>query len=220
MFSLAIKGDEDEPADLTLLVLPTVPKVQQGEPREVVALTRDEMANMVWAIETVIPLPTGRTRGGNVAAAEYRGYLQGLLDASALPPASVAWKADVRFDIMTTVPEHWIPFVPEHVAGSNRQIQLRRASMPRFLENDPAPTFERVRPRTTLLSEGLAENKPYRIHEEEVSRAGTRVLQAYQRTRWNDSRGFTWLAVEKHTGRVEGHSVLAFDRLAPAGKTA
>jgi hypothetical protein len=220
MFSLAIKGDEDQPADLALLMLPTVPKIHEGEPREGVALTRDEMANMVWGSETIVPLPTGRTRGGNVAAAEYRDFLQGLLDSSELPPpAPIEWKADVRYDIMTTVPEHWIPFVPEHVSGSNRQIQLRRAAMPRFLAHDQAPTFERVRPRTTLLSEGLTDKKPYRIHEEEVSRAGTHVLQAYQRTRWNDGRVFTWLGVEKRTGRGEGHSGLAFDRLAPTGKT-
>jgi hypothetical protein len=55
--------------------------------------------------------------------------------------------------------------------------------------------------------------------EKEVSRAGTHVLQAYQRTRWNDGRVFTWLGVEKRTGRGEGHSGLAFDRLAPTGKT-
>lgn len=219
MFSLSIKGDADEAADLTLLVLPTVPKIQEGEPREVIALTRDEMANMVWGIETIVPLPTGWTRGGNVAAAEYRAYLQHLLDESGVPaPAPIERKADIRYDIMTTVPEHWIPFVPEHVAGSNRQIQLRRAAMPRFLERDPAPAFERVRPRTTLLREGLAENKPYRIHEEEVSRAGTHVLQKYQRTRWNDGRVFTWLGVERRTGRGEGHSGLAFDRIVPGAK--
>jgi len=218
MFSLSIKGDEDVPADLTLLVLPTVPKIQEGEPLEIVALTRDEMANMVWGIETTVPLPSGRTRPGNVAAAEYRAHLQAILDASAPAPTPIVWKADVRYDIMSTVPEHWIPFVPEHVTGSNRQIQLRRAAMPRFLEHDPAPTFERVRPRTTILSEGLAELKPYRIHEEEVSRAGTHVMQAFQRTRWNDGRVFIWLGAEKHTGRGEGHSGLAFDRLLPTGK--
>ena len=83
MFGLSIKGRADERAEQTLLMLPTVPKIQQGDPREVVVLTRDEMANMVWGIETVVPLPTGRTRGGNVAAAEYRELLQALLDASA-----------------------------------------------------------------------------------------------------------------------------------------
>ncbi len=119
---------------------------------------------------------------------------------------------------MTTVPENWIPFVPEHVPGSNRQIQLRRAAMPRFLENENPPAFERVRPRTVLLREGLDQNKPYYIHEEEVPRAGTRVLQTFQRTRWNNGQVFTWVGVKKRTGRGEGHSGLAFDRIVPAKK--
>ncbi|MEJ1961107.1 MAG: hypothetical protein WDO56_05965 [Gammaproteobacteria bacterium] len=219
MFSLNIKGQQDEKADLTLLMLPTVPKTQDGAPREVVALTRDEMANMVWGIETVVPTPSGWPRGGSIAAGELHAHLQALLDAGGAPAAApIEWKAAIRYDVMTTVPEHWIPFVPEHVEGSNRQIQLRRAAMPRFLQNDPAPTFERVRPRTTLLSEGLDRGLPYRIHEEEVPRAGAHVLQAFQRTRWNDGRVFVWLGVRKRTGRGEGHSGLAFDGIPPTGK--
>jgi hypothetical protein len=197
-------------------VLPTGPKVQDGAPREVIALARDEMANMVWGIETTIPLPSGGTRAGNVAAGEFHDHLQGQLDAAGGAPSQlIEWKADVRYDIMTTVPEHWIPFVPEHVENDNRQIQLRRAAMPRYLANDPAPTFERVRPRTTLLREGLDQGRPYRLHEEEVQRAGTHVIQSFQRTRWIDGRVFTWLAVRKQTGRGEGHSGLAFDRIVP-----
>jgi hypothetical protein len=216
MFSLNIKGEQDEPADLTLLILPTVPKIQEGAPLEEVALIRDEMANMVWGIESVVPMPHGWQRRGNIAAAEYHDHLQALLDQTAVaPPAPVEWKAEFRYDIMTTVPEHWIPFVPEHVENDNRQIQLRRAAMPRYLANDPAPTFERVRPRTTLLREGLDSNEPYRIHEEEVPRAGVHVLQAFQRTRWNDGKVFNWIGVKKRTGRGEGHSGLAFDRIVP-----
>ena len=86
--------------------------------------------------------------------------------------------------------------------------------MPRYLVDDPAPSFERVRPRTTLLREGLDRNQPYRIHEEEVPRAGVQTAQAFQRTRWNDGKVYTWLGVSKQTGRGEGHSGLAFDRLA------
>jgi hypothetical protein len=176
-------------------------------------------AEEVWGIESVVPMPHGGTRGGNVAAAEYHAHLQALLDAQGLPPAApVDFKADFRYDLMTTVPEHWIPFVPEHVPGDNRQIQLRRAAMPRTLENDPAPSFERVRPRTTLLREGLDRNEPYRIHEEEVTRAGTHVLQAFQRTRWTDGRVVTWLGTRKQTGRGEGHSGLAFDRIVPTSR--
>ena len=114
---------------------------------------------------------------------------------------------------MTTVPENWIPFIPEHIPNDNRQIQLRRAAMPRYLANDPAPTFERVRPRTTLLREGLDEQKAYYIHEEEVPRAGMRVSELYRRTRWNNGKVFTWLGIKKNTGRGEGHSGLAFDQI-------
>jgi hypothetical protein len=220
MFSLNIKGPQDESADLTLLVLPTVPKIQESEPLEEVALIRDEMANMVWGIETVVPLPHGWRRRGNIAAAEYHDHLQALHDDFAPPPpAPIEPRADVRYDIMTTVPEHWIPFVPEHVEGDQRQIQLRRAAMPRLLANDPAPTYERVRPRTTLLREGLDKNAPYRIHEEEVPRAGAHVLRSFQRTRWNDGKVHTWIAMKKRTGRGEGHSGLAFDRIVPTRQT-
>ncbi len=219
LFSLSIKGQADEPADLTLLMLPTVPKIQDGTPQEEIALARDEMANMVWGIETAIPLPSGGTRAGNVAAGEFHDHLQAQLDAAGgVPTEPIEWKADVRYDIMTTVPEHWIPFVPEHVENDNRQIQLRRAAMPRFLVNDPAPTFERVRPRTTLLREGLDRAQPYRLHEEEVPRSGTHVMQSFQRTRWNDGSVFTWLGVRKQTARGEGHSGLAFDRIVPTGR--
>ena len=210
MFGLNIKGTVDEPADLTLLVLPTVPKIQESAPLEEVAFIRDEMANMVWGIETVVPMAHGWSREGNIAAAELDAYLRAALP----PPALFQPKASFRYNIMTTVPENWIPFVPEHVANSNRQIQLRRAAMPRY-PYDLTPNFERVRPRTTLLREGLDANKPYHIHEEEVPRAGMRVAELYQRTRWKNGRVFIWLGINKNTGRGEGHSGLAFDQIVP-----
>jgi hypothetical protein len=208
MFALNIKGATDEPADLTLLVLPTVPKIQESSALEEVAFIRDEMANMVWGIETVVPMAHGWSREGNIAAAELDAFLRAALP----PPPPFEPKAAFRYNIMTTVPENWIPFVPEHVPNSNRQIQLRRAAMPRY-PYDLTPNFERVRPRTTLLREGLDANKPYHIHEEEVPRAGMRVAELYQRTRWKNGKVFVWLGVKKNTGRGEGHSGLAFDQI-------
>jgi len=208
MFALNIKGTTDEPADLTLLVLPTVPKIQESSALEEVAFIRDEMANMVWGIETVVPMAHGWSREGNIAAAELDAFLRAALP----PPPPFEPKAAFRYNIMTTVPENWIPFVPEHVPNSNRQIQLRRAAMPRY-PYDLTPNFERVRPRTTLLREGLDANKPYHIHEEEVPRAGMRVAELYQRTRWKNGKVFVWLGVKKNTGRGEGHSGLAFDQI-------
>lgn len=116
---------------------------------------------------------------------------------------------------MSSVPENWIPMIPVHVAGDNREVQLRRAALLRIMEGDTDPTPEPVRPRTSLLRAGLDEapRTGYLLHEEEVPRAGTAVTTSFQRTRWNAGRTFVWLGVRKQTGRGEGSSGLAFDRL-------
>ena len=44
-----------------------------------------------------------------------------------------------------------------------------------------------------------------------MPRAGVRVTQSFQRTRWSDGRAWVWLGVRKQTGRGEGSSGLAFD---------
>jgi hypothetical protein len=102
-----------------------------------------------------------------------------------------------------------------HVDGSNREIQLQRAALPRILEGHPEASGAKVEPRTVLLREGLDRASPqaYFVHEEEVPRAGTRVFQAYQRTRWTDGKVFVWLGVSRQTGRGEGSSGLRFDEL-------
>jgi hypothetical protein len=173
---------------------------------------RDEMANMVWGIELRVPLASGRTLRGAEAAYQTLALYRRLLGAGTEAPVEPA--ASIRYQVMNTVPENWIPFVPVHVPGSNRQIQLQRAAMPRILEGDPDPPAK-VRPRTILLREGLDRTpaEPYFVHEEEVPRTGVRVAQAYQRTRWRDGRVVVWLGADKSTGRGEGSSGLAFDRL-------
>jgi len=124
-----------------------------------------------------------------------------------LPPDAVA---PLRYQVMNTVPEHWIPFISVHVDDSVRETQLQRAALPRFLEGDPNLP-KKVRPRTTLLRH--KQPNAYFIHEEEVPRAGIVVTQSYQRTRWVGGKVFTWLGVRKQTGRGEGWSGLKFDTL-------
>lgn len=217
MFTLNVQGQSGEQADTSLLLLSTAPKVLESSPLEEVVLIRDEMANMVWGIERVIPLPTGWGKSGPEAALEtYRFYAARLADelATTPPPPPPEPAAPIRYEVMNTVPEEWIPFVPVHLAGDNREIQLQRAAMPRILEGDPRLPVK-VRPRTTLLRVGLdrAPKTAYFLHEEEVPRAGVVVQQVYKRTRWNGGRAFVWLGISKHTGRGEGSSGLAFDQL-------
>ena len=121
---------------------------------------------------------------------------------------------------MSSVPENWIPFLPVHVDGSNREIQLQRAAMPRVLDGATGPPAK-VQPRTVLLRQGLDRTpaQTYVVHEEEVPRAGARLFQTFARTRWTDGSVHVWQRVRRQTGRGEGSSGLSFDEATdvPAG---
>jgi hypothetical protein len=165
-----------------------------------------------------VPLPNGWSTSGFEAAAQYHAFLQQQvtkkfgLPADSSPLKDGDEEAKIRYDIMNEVPENWIPFIPAHVLDNNREVQLQRAAMPRILTgNKDKP--DKIRPRTGLLQPGLADKQPYFIHEEEVPRAGIRVEQSFQRTRWNDGKVFVWFGARKTTGKGEGSSGLAFDRI-------
>jgi hypothetical protein len=295
MFALSTKGQFGEKADTNLLLLPTVPKVQEGEPIEEVLLLRDEITNMVWGVERRVPLASGISKRGAEAARELVLFLQkplieeferlqnAISELEKVPASErsqqqkddlVRFVADlkkiqppkplteeferlqkriselgsipeidrspdqirelvgkveelkriqlpvetpkIRYQVMNTVPEHWIPFIPVHLEGDNRQVQLQRAAMLRFLEWDPDHQHpKKVRPRTALLRQGLDQSprQAYFIHEEEVPRAGVQVTQAFQRTRWHNGRTLVWLGIKKQVGRGEGASGLVFDQI-------
>jgi hypothetical protein len=225
MFTINVGGREQAAADTSLLLLPTVPKVQESAPWEDVMLVRDESANMVWAVETAIPLATGDPKDGLEAARQLRSFLEQQLAAriagGAAPAPPLPAVAAIRYQAMSTVPENWVPFIPVHIPGNNRKIQLQRAAMPRILETDPEPPIK-IRPRTPVMREGLDVKpaKPYFVHEEETPRAGARVLGYFERTRWTDGRVYTWLRLRKQTGRGEGSSGLAFDEIIPVPRKA
>ena len=220
--------DPGSPGDRSLLMLPTAPHIQESELLEDVLLIRDEAANMVWGIEKTVLLSTGEPKRGIEVAREalafYERIVKGEGSTSSPPPAV----APIRYELMTSVPENWIPFIPVHVdPGNNRDIQLQRAALPRIIGNDPTDlplSLRKVEPRTQLLREGLDNINPsrYFVFEEEVPRAGARVYQRYQRTRWIGGAAHVWLRVRKDVGRGEGSSGLAFDTLeqSPQSSTA
>lgn len=212
MFTTDIKGQDLKTADNSLLMLPTVPKIQEGDPIERIALVRDEVANMVWAIDMDIQLPSGHKKKGTEAGRETAAFFQ-RIEGPALPEIPPSPTAEIRYQVANRVPENWIPFIPVHKENDNREIQLQRSSMPRIIEGSAAP-IRKIKPRSLLLREGLdqADKKAFFIHEEEVPRSGIHVTQAYQRTRWYGGKVFNWLGVRKTTGRGEGSSGLAFDQ--------
>jgi hypothetical protein len=216
MFTLHPREAGREPEDLSLLLLPTAPKVQEGPPTDEVLLLRDEVANMVWGVERVVPLATGRSKSGFEAATELRRFHLRRVEVNPNQDHP-EYEAAIRYQVMNSVPENWIPFIPVHEPGEHRQIRLQRAALPRILPGDSeAPRA--VRPRSLLLREGVDAGASYFLHEEEVPRAGVIVSHRYQRTRWLGGRVFTWLGIRKITGRGEGHSGLAFDQIVPTGR--
>ncbi|VAW76810.1 hypothetical protein MNBD_GAMMA12-2571, partial [hydrothermal vent metagenome] len=79
---------------------------------------------------------------------------------------------------------------------------------------------QRIEPRTNLLRQGLDDEVPtgYDLYEEEVPRAGVKVTQSFQRTRWYDGKIFLWFGARKQTGRGERSSRLSFDQILPIRK--
>lgn len=211
-------------------VAPSAVKVLESEPIEKVRFIRDEMANMVWGIESIVPNMMGGGIDGYECAAAMDNIYRMLEDlqkeevADSLILANdndsvdlhraKTTKPQLKYTLGTTVTENWIPFIPVHIPRSNRQMRLQRASMPRISEIMPA---HQVRPRTPLLRQGIGPNDnqidPLYINEEEVPRAGATVIGTYQRTRWYNGKIALWYGRRKTTGRGEGSSGLRFDHL-------
>lgn len=192
MFRHTERHDLQSPRNRFYLA-PSILKLQQSEPLEKVNFMRDEMTNMVWAIENTVPSIAGGGREVKLIRPRFSP-----LDEPDNPESKVRYLAG------TSVPENWIPFIPVHKNGSEQEIRLQRAKIP----NAPAPS--------SLL---LKEQQPVHfIEEEEVPRAGVIVKRAFKRTRWIDGKTILWVGRTKTTGRGEGWSGLMFDRLLPIEK--
>jgi hypothetical protein len=203
LFSLDARGSGVP--DTRLFLPPIIGKSQEGRPIETVRLVRDEMANMTWAVEARIPDQLGAGRDGFEAAQELDAVLRRLAPPPAAPPTS---GVALRYVAGTTVPMNWIPFIPVHVPGSSREIQLRRAAMPRLIPGLPQTP---VRARGSVLRP--YGDAPYSIFEEEVPRAGAVVTRAFQRVRGPDGATFVWLGRRKAVGREARSSGLRFDQV-------
>ena len=190
MFTLSTNA-KDGSADTRLLLAPTVTKTIAGTDLETVLFLRDEMANMVWAVEKTVPSAAG---GGADGYAISRG------DEPAVAPAPLhPTIAEARYQLGTDVPRNWHPFIPVHVPGSSRSVQLQRARMPG--------------PGRRIYGQILRVPSPYFVNEEEVPRAGKIVSRGFQRARWQGGTTFLWAGRRVTVGRGEGSSGLAFDQV-------
>ena len=191
------------PADTRFLVPPAVSKLIEAPPLEKVHFLRDEMANMAWGGGARRCPPSWASASAAIPSRSAR-------PASFRPPPPLGpTTAPVRYVLGTDVPYNWIPFIPVHVPGSNRSIQLQRAQMPKV------PGVSRA-PHTRIVG---VPGTPYYINEEEIPRSGKLVTRGYQRARWLNGVTLTWIGRRVTTGRGEGSSGLAFDQIRDVSRT-
>jgi hypothetical protein len=171
--------------------------VLQGDSIEEVRFLRDEMANMVWAIEHKLLGGTGEGLPGHERAV-YNGEVDETLPQTGGP--------QLRYQLETLVPEHWIPLLPVAIDPAKGDIALERGVVVRAR---PDGTIFTLPARGRVLNPtGVV---PYRVREEEVTRAGTRVSRVICRTRWLNGETFVWIARRKGPGSGEGSSGLKYD---------
>ncbi len=204
--------------DPRLFLAPGLVATQEAPPIDEVVFLRDEVANLVWAVESTIPDPLGGGRDARAAARQVREQIRMAYPAPA-EIANVPAEVLLRYTLMGTVPENWIPLVAVRLAGQVAAGAYLQGAMPRVPVLEPALDgggnailgHQVVLPRGGVLERSPVE-QPNLIREEELLRGGAVVTRSYQQTRWTDGTTTTWLGRRKQNGRGEGSSGLAFDQ--------
>ena len=187
-----------EGADRLLFLPPVLAGSLHSDPNEEVLILRDELANLVWAIESLVPGLSGDPLN------RYELYQQNK--AQLLEPGPTSGE-ELRYLLATPTPDHWIPFLPVRIDPDHPDIRLRRAAA--LLEGgDGQPAF--TRPWGRILD---PESKDLSLFEEEVPRSGIRVVRQFQYTRWVNGSTILWLTRRKGPGRGQGRAGLYYDQV-------
>ena len=121
---------------------PATAAALEGRPVEEVVLFRDEMANLAWGVEDVLPNALGEPVAGHDI----------FLRAVRARPDSTATKttAALRYRLMTDVAEHWLPF--QAVRQPVRAAERSRLELTPFLREDPSGALVDIGPKGRILS--------------------------------------------------------------------
>jgi hypothetical protein len=188
----------DDRLDSSVLFLPnTLSQHAQSEPLEEVIFFRDEMANLVWAVEKAY-FENGRIKNRDTEPVEPLGVLPG----PALLPL---------YRVMSPVPPHWIPYIPIQFSSASGQVYFRRA------RTKVLPAGEKQY-RSRLLADS------WKVMEEEIPSTPIVLTQNVKMATYERSDGsrvrWIWAARRKNQGiRLTG-SGLKFDYIVESGELA
>lgn len=192
-------------AEQVFYLAPALLKSEESKPLEQVYFLRDEAANLVWAIQEIIPTGLGKGKSGYETARLSEEH------------PVVEQNDKMKYVLGTKVPKNWRPFLPVSLDPNQKEMILQRARMP---EDESPPLGVLLVENTTQYlyqnpKEGMQEklSEGYFIREEAIPRAGIQVTRHYQRARWINGEVITWIGRKKKVGKGEGNSGLAFDQL-------
>jgi hypothetical protein len=186
-----------------LLLPPTLGAVQDGPPLEVVDFLRDDAAALCWAVERTLQGPLDAPVDG------YEWYLQRIKQHPLPTPSAAPGGPDIAYLLGTTVPDNWIPLIPEQADTGGPQF-LRRGAMVRP-NPAPPPATVPVPPRGQILQP----DNPLFLTDQAIPQAGLQVQRYFRRTRWTDGSTHVWIARRVLPGHGPGESGLAFDIVVP-----
>jgi hypothetical protein len=201
--------------DPLFILFPTAGEVIYGPALEEVHFVRDEVAELVWAIEQTAlgpsGLPVDRTAD---ALAHFMPLTPAPDDGSTLPSRTYYPRSDVE--------ANWFPFLlsypPPTPAGPQPATQLAMADVPPLAASQPNPPptplpWGRIlAPFAPVTPAGGGATQPgVLLPLEEITRVGTQVTRAWRYARWIDGKQLSWVGRRVRPGRGPGASGLTFD---------
>ena len=210
-YSTAYKDNRFTSLEHAILFPHTVLRTEESEPLEEVCFLRDEMANMVWGVESRIPDGCGGSMDGRTFSDKVLASVDAMVEKGEDVEAPAG--AEYSFLMQNRVPVNWIPFIPQHIPGSYRETRFRRGRMPIWTGR-----YEPVLPSTRLLRverDSAGRVIPRLINEEEILGYGTKVILTAQRTRWFMGQSALWYGFRKVISGYQANSGLMFDQLLP-----
>jgi hypothetical protein len=139
-----------------LFLPPVVASTLSGPPVEEVLFLRDELANLAWAVEKLVPGPNG------LPLDRYEAHVR-RREASPPPADRAAAGEPAVYRLASTVPDYWIPLLPVRPDPDDPSIRLRRGRV--LVDRGGEPVLPPV------LGRVLAPERPLELFEEEVPRA-------------------------------------------------
>jgi hypothetical protein len=183
MFQLGTGIPGDDRGAGWLIVPASTGDLQGSETLEEVLFSRDEMADIAWAVERRITGPAG-------VPVERREVFH-RQQPVATPPSG---QTTLRYQLASPVTPHWLPLVPAAAGPGRVRLQL----------SGPHQPLGRL-----LSSIGA----PFALAAEELPRSGRLATRQNQRSRWVNGTTLVWTARRVESGRGESSAGLRFDDL-------